>query len=359
MSARVFQLYPEMDHLLRVTSAPQSLAVLYTEACSIANNAGPHWQLMYTQLQGLQESPTTSTLQKLQLASCERHFLGYYGGYQQCEQHCLLGISMISPEHTQASLNLLATSSKCCASAGNFEQAFAILSLAFRWASQYALATELWPIYSAAVVICNRIKAHGRALRLSKHALLLAELRGNQTEQQLSCLKVLNSKRLMKSTQTQFSYNQQISLLEHGVLQYDSINQFLLVVHSALESLDLAQPDCLSAARALAIAQELALDANDYSLASYLLAVSRYHLAYGRRQKARDAILEAEYLMPESDPALNNAIHQTLKDLGVDFCRREQNTRSVTASTWSDFLQQSDNAIDNFQLEPMRSSCPA
>jgi|GEM_PF-5596590 len=358
MSASVLKLFPEIDYLLRITSTPQSLALLNTEACTVASNAGPRWQLMHNQLQKLLHSTHINTLQKLQLASCERHFIGYYGDFRKSESNYLRALGAISHEHLDASLNLLATSSKCCAAAGNFERAIDILSLAFTWAPLHASTIKFWPIYSAAAVVCNRMTAHDYAVHFAEHASRLAEQRNIAVELQLTRLNTLNSYRYLNNSSCQQLYADQLAELEGGDIRYDNINQFLLLVHAALAALDRPQPDCLTAGRALAMAQDMALEANDYCLAHYLLAVSRYQLAYGQRQKAKDAILEAEYLVSESDIAFSDAIAKTLKDLGIyNRCSHKPIENPVSTSTWQLFVKQCFNAMRADNTETTR--CPS
>ncbi len=356
MCGNIVKLSPEIDHLVQLTRGPNSLASLQTEACHIATHAGARWQQLHYQLQQLQHSRSLGVVQKLQLASCERHFLAFYTGYSNHESMFRTALTLVSLDHLDASLNLISSSAKCCASAGDFEQALQILAWAFNWAKEEAHKDVFWPIFNATVFVCNRMGRHHEALYYAKHCSRLAAERNVEAEIQSTRFTLRNATRLAKGSLENLSYEDDLKLLSQGKLKYDSLNQFILPVDAALAYLDQSQPDCRSARACLAQAEERIVDANDYAISQFLLAQARLHLAFGQRNAARDAIMEASQLMPEADWSLAQRVNQVMTHLDLAFAHCEQKRHAVTAKTWKDFRQSSSVAVE-FALTESPEAC--
>ena len=342
MPSSISPLLPEVDHLIAVTSTTQSPATLQVEACQATKSSAGRWHQVHCQLKGLQKSATVTSLQKMQLASCERHFFGFFiSGYQNHESMYQSALELISFDDLHASLNLLSSSAKCCASAGDFEQSISLLNQAFEWAHEYPATPAFLPVFSAAVFVCNRMRFHQLAKKCAEHCVDITENQNWETELQMARLLSLHSARLAGFEHGELRYRSQLQLLEQGHLRYDALNQFLLTVDVALQALEQSQPDCRAAGYALAIARELNDDANDYAIAQYLLALARYHLAVGDRKNAKDAIVEAAFVLPEADLALQNQIHQMLDDLGLNHIRNgaENQISLPLDSTWLKFVE--------------------
>ena len=354
MLSRIVQLLPEVDRLITITSTPQSRTTLQVEACRATKSAGDRWQQVHFQLKELQSSATVTSLQKLQLASCERYFFGFFiSGYQNYESMYQSALELLSFDDLNASLNLLSASAKCCASAGDFEQSMKLLNQAFEWAPKHTETSAFLPVFSAAVFVCNRMMQHQFAKKCADHCIDIAEREDWETELQMAFLLSTNSARLAGLEHQEIQHKSRLQPLEQGRLHYDALNQFLLTVDVALHALEQAQPDCPAAGRALAIASELHGDANDYAIAQYLLALSKYNLAIGHRQGAKDAIVEAAFVLPEVDLSLKKRIHQTLDHLGLSHVRRveERPIISLSKPSWQRFTEHINTAIANSKMD--------
>lgn len=339
MSACIAPLLPEVDRLVAITRTPQSLVTLQSEACRVVKSCTGHWQQAHYQLKELQRSSEISSSQKLQLATCERHFLSSYLGYQDHQCSYQTALNLISREDYAESLNLLASSAKCCASAGDFEQAISRLNHAFEWGWRQAPTAVFFPVFAAAVFVCNRMERHTQALACAEHCYTLAESRLDESELQVSQFKRLNSGRLAGDADIGAAFKAQLELLETGCLKYDLQTQYLLPVYAALEALDRPQPDCRLAGRALSMANERIADANDYALAQYSLALAHYHLAHGQRQSAINAIVEADCIMPEADLSLKRRIRRTLIQLDLEAqLSAARPAQMVSAQSWKTFV---------------------
>lgn len=354
MSSRVVQLLPEVDRLIKITSTPQSLTTLQVEACRATKSSGDRWQQVHFQLKELQSSDTVTSLQKLQLASSERYFFGFFiSGYQNYESMYQSALRLLSFDDLNASLSLLSSSAKCCASAGDFQQSIKLLNQAFEWAHKHTKTSAFLPVFSAAVFVCNRMMHHQFAKKCADHCVEIAERERWETELQMALLLSTYSARLVGLEHQELQHKSRLQLLEQGHLRYDALNQFLLTVDVALHALEQAQPDCRAAGHALAVARELHGDANDYAIAQYLLALSKYHLAIGHLQSAKDAIVEAAFVLPEVDLSLSKRIHQTLNHFGMNHIRREEEQQIVPLSkpSWQRFANHINTAIANTKMD--------
>lgn len=354
MSSRIVQLLPEVDRLITITSTPQSLTTLQVEACRATKSSGDRWQQVHFQLKELQNCDKITSLQKLQLASCERYFFGFFNSsYKNYESMYQSALELLSFDDLNASLNLLSASAKCCASAGDFEQSMKLINQAFEWAHKHTETSAFLPVFAAAVFVCNRMTRHQFAKKCADHCIDIAEREHWETELQMALLLSTNSARLAGLEHQDLQHTSRLRLLEQGHIRYDALNQFLLTVDVALHALEQAQPDCRVAGHALAIASELSCDANDYAIAQYLLALSKYNLATGQRKNAKDAIVEAAYVLPEVDFSLTKRIHQTLAHLGMSHVRRKEEQQIVPLSklSWKRFADHINTAIANTKMD--------
>lgn len=353
MSSRIAPLLPEVDRFIAITSTPHSLTTLQVEACRITKSSGDRWQQVHFQLQELQKCDKVTSLQKLQLASCERYFFGFFNSsYKNYESMYQDALELLSFDDLNASLNLLSASAKCCASAGDFEQSMKLIIQAFEWAHKHSATSAFLPVFAAAVFVCNRMTHHQFAKKCADHCIEIAEREHWETELQMALFLSTNSTRLAGLAHPDLQHTSRLRLLEQGHIRYDALNQFLLTIDVALHALEQAQPDCRAAGHALAIASELSGDANDYAIAYYLLARAKYQLAIGQRKNAKNAIVEAAYVLPEVDFSLSKQIHQTLAHLGMSHVHKkeEQQIVPLSLSSWKRFTDHINTAIAHTKM---------
>lgn len=339
MSAPIQQIHPLIEKLVQVSSGQRSNASLHAVSNRLVCDAGPDWQMLYHQLQSMQQSPFLMPNQKLHLASCERYFLTFFYGYKDYKSMYGSAIDLVSTHHLEASLNLLTSSAKCCASAGDFDQAVGFLNQCLSMAISCKKPVDTWPVFNAAVFIFNRMHRHQLAQTFAQHCVMLANYQGDKTEQQISQFILLNSKRLLGGYNLQSQYRTQLSLLNKGNMSYEGVNQFLLAVYAAHHALDQEQPDCKSANKYLAGALERIDEASDYSVSQYLLAQTKNQLAQGRTQHAKDAVTEALFVLHDTDLPLALAIKQHMRYLGLkvpECCITDQYT-PVKPMIWQQF----------------------
>ncbi|MGB0864888.1 MAG: hypothetical protein ACPGSC_00170 [Granulosicoccaceae bacterium] len=346
MSPNSAKLLPEVSALLELTRGPQSLTVLQAEAIAATKTSAGNWQEAHLQLRELQNSSELTAAQKLQLASCERHYLTLFAGYENYQACFQSAAALLSTEHLGASINLLCTTARNGACAGNFEHALEQLTQAFEWILSEQLCESHTTVFSTAVFVCNRMGQHQLALKFARINFNIARFLQIEIELQMANFIRLNCYRLTGQGREKSGYQWLLKQLEKGRLKFDTVNQFLVPVYAARAALDKSQPDCRSARRSLDRASQMGADASDYAMSQYLVALACYQLAYGEKQQAQDATLEAEFVLNEADVSLKQRIASLRHHLGLSHVQSNQQIEYKQASevTWLRFFSRSNKS---------------
>lgn len=317
MSSRSVSLLPQVHGLVEATAPLQSLPSLQVNAVNATRGIGQNWQKAYQQLHNLQDSDELQRAQKLQLASCERHFLSFYVGFDNCERVYHLAAPLLSRDELLASTNLLCSCAQNSACGGDFERALGHLSEALDWVRDEPLGTAHASVFGTAVFVSLRMGENTLAQQLTQTYFEITRHLQLEIDLQLAQFKRLNCNRLLGIERHSAGYQLLLKKQEKGLLKIDALNLFLLPVYAAHAALDMDQPDCRGAARAIAIAATLTEDASDYALAQYLSAQARLRLAQGDQQGARNAVVEAECVFAEADVSLRRQLELQRLHLGL------------------------------------------